>query len=564
MQYTVDGRLRRLTGEGAVRISQSHVYTGLGHLYSTNYVSTMPRVLADVSDISTTDTRGDALGNRWQQWSQTGTSSYVPFEHAGFPGQRSYADRVILSQYAPNGTGRLARTFTQGVVGSSAAETLYEYDLAGNTTAILTPVREGSGNTGDPIVAGQDRLMYYDAANQLRVTEARRTDAPNLGQTVLRLVERDEAVYDALGRRVGLSSRRRCYENNEFASAVCREVYVQRTVWAGSQEVYEDRVPLDTLYATPGIAPGDARWDQIPTLPVKEYPGAYYDPNPFFGAVAYGYGPTVDQPLIVVRAGYRDRWTSGGPTLNASVYAPAPFVVFPHWSPLGYANLATTRDGGQFHCTGSVENCTFAVAWGMSWSPYNPDFGRRPSWMGSLLEDKKEANGLQYRRNRYVDPVTGRFTQPDPIGIAGGLNLYGFAAGDPVNFADPFGLAADTVSVAPDARDPVAECLQYEFCRDLLGVAHRDTAKVTIRMATDDRDCLKFGHRDGCYSAESKSIILIPYTWTSRSMGSEVLVHELGHFLTDRFQPGCKGDQCEVIARQYGAFFKRSAGQEKQ
>jgi uncharacterized protein RhaS with RHS repeats len=31
-------------------------------------------------------------------------------------------------------------------------------------------------------------------------------------------------------------------------------------------------------------------------------------------------------------------------------------------------------------------------------------------------------------------------TQEDPIGLAGGLNLYGFAQGDPVNFSDPFGL----------------------------------------------------------------------------------------------------------------------------
>ncbi len=48
-----------------------------------------------------------------------------------------------------------------------------------------------------------------------------------------------------------------------------------------------------------------------------------------------------------------------------------------------------------------------------------------------------------YRRNRYYDPVTGRFTQEDPLGLAGGLNLYGFAAGDPVNFSDPFGLCPE-------------------------------------------------------------------------------------------------------------------------
>jgi uncharacterized protein RhaS with RHS repeats len=32
------------------------------------------------------------------------------------------------------------------------------------------------------------------------------------------------------------------------------------------------------------------------------------------------------------------------------------------------------------------------------------------------------------------------FTQEDPIGLAGGLNLYGYAGGDPINFHDPFGL----------------------------------------------------------------------------------------------------------------------------
>ncbi len=31
-------------------------------------------------------------------------------------------------------------------------------------------------------------------------------------------------------------------------------------------------------------------------------------------------------------------------------------------------------------------------------------------------------------------------TQEDPIGLAGGLNLYGYAGGDPVNYRDPFGL----------------------------------------------------------------------------------------------------------------------------
>jgi hypothetical protein len=52
----------------------------------------------------------------------------------------------------------------------------------------------------------------------------------------------------------------------------------------------------------------------------------------------------------------------------------------------------------------------------------------------------RDKTGQQYMRNRYYDPQTGQFTQTDPIGLAGGLNAYGFAAGDPVSYSDPSGL----------------------------------------------------------------------------------------------------------------------------
>jgi RHS repeat-associated protein len=64
------------------------------------------------------------------------------------------------------------------------------------------------------------------------------------------------------------------------------------------------------------------------------------------------------------------------------------------------------------------------------------------AWWGSLITGGRDASGQMYMRNRYYDPGSGRFTQEDPIGIAGGINLYGFAGGDPVNFSDPYGLRA--------------------------------------------------------------------------------------------------------------------------
>lgn len=48
--------------------------------------------------------------------------------------------------------------------------------------------------------------------------------------------------------------------------------------------------------------------------------------------------------------------------------------------------------------------------------------------------------GFTYMRNRWYDPATGRFLTQDPIGLAGGVNLYSYAGNNPVAYSDPFGL----------------------------------------------------------------------------------------------------------------------------
>jgi RHS repeat-associated protein len=49
--------------------------------------------------------------------------------------------------------------------------------------------------------------------------------------------------------------------------------------------------------------------------------------------------------------------------------------------------------------------------------------------------------GLYYNRARYYDAVLRRFVSEDPIGLAGGMNLFAYAS-DPVSLRDPFGLSA--------------------------------------------------------------------------------------------------------------------------
>ncbi|MTB82159.1 hypothetical protein GKR55_16885 [Providencia stuartii] len=58
--------------------------------------------------------------------------------------------------------------------------------------------------------------------------------------------------------------------------------------------------------------------------------------------------------------------------------------------------------------------------------------------------------GLHYNTFRYYAPDLGRFTQQDPIGLAGGLNLYQYAP-NPLTWVDPWGLTSQVVRYVSEA-----------------------------------------------------------------------------------------------------------------
>jgi len=82
------------------------------------------------------------------------------------------------------------------------------------------------------------------------------------------------------------------------------------------------------------------------------------------------------------------------------------------------------------------------------------------------------SGGFIYLRNRWYDPKTGRFLTQDPIGLAGGVNLYSYAGNNPVMFTDPFGLCPDWATRSRGI------CLVVDLIYSLASPFHRARGEV--------------------------------------------------------------------------------------
>jgi RHS repeat-associated protein len=315
------------------------------------------------------------------------------------------------------GVGR--QTLIIGKAGTDYAnDTSYSrYDRSGNRYW-QENYRQSSGNSVDITYS------YFAADQTLAVAE--RITLGGLHTSDAGAWE--EYRYDALGRRVLLRARRdstaaNCGANNGLCTPVQRNSYIERTVWDGDQPLYEIRAPGGDR-ATAGQLEADTVY--VDTI------GAPY------GRVAYTYGTDLDQPLDVIRVGYSFGYG------HLPGY-PGPVVVVPHFNWLGHGEMGTLPDGTDasgLHQTVGDTTAFVEIVWPALTTDVglHRSFGQPVPWFGNAIDERRDLSQNLYMRNRYYDPVTGRFTQEDPIGLAGGLNLYGFAGGDPVNFSDPFGL----------------------------------------------------------------------------------------------------------------------------
>jgi RHS repeat-associated protein len=440
-------------------------YSGLGHLLNSRLRAWDVNLANNQSvNFETIDTLShDALGNLVN-------THYVRGQNQG-NGQYTRTNESHRGNIYEPETGRLVAVLDYA---KSARDTI-RYDSAGSITGTWQ-VSVGLQTTGM-----EDRLSYYAADGAVRAADYRRADGTPTGQGPNRFVF-EEYRYDAYGRRVWVRARRECdginNQTDPSERGECRTDLVRRTVWDGFQELVE----IQQLG-------GDSDPMENDTTPLRRGAPDGIDQNPFIGRVLYTYGNVLDQPLSLIRVGYADSlayWGSARPWVLW-----APFSFLPLWNHLGEVDRAMFGAGAAPCMTVNGEQRCVIGAWPFGWSALQvPEFVPY-YWHGTVTENRRDKAQTLYKRYRLYDPLTGRFTQEDPIGLAGGLNLYGFAAGDPVNFSDPFGLCPwcfgsfmDPKLVFDMTSQMAFEALPYDQKRAMvLGMAQRN-AQLPIMVGS--------------------------------------------------------------------------------
>ncbi len=291
------------------------------------------------------------------------------------------------------------------------------YDPAGNQIGSDTYAQRYISTTGgtdnfDTAPTGQSFVRsYFDAAERMRISQ-RTYYFVDPSSNPRERTTYQEYFYDALGRRIAMRSQRdsTCTDAGDPTPGWDCAQTMERFTWDGDQLLKELR--------------DYGKWgDSSTTLNGGGGSGNFY------GQVTYTYalnhtGP--DVPVLVASGNIGN--------------------LVPQASWRGTYEAGTTTSGSNvtsYNWPGQQAGLYLAPDARIATINAN-------RWIGSLVEGKMDASGLVYDRNRYYDPSAGRFTQQDPAGLAGGVNLYGYAGGDPANSSDPFGLCP--VSMGGDGK----------------------------------------------------------------------------------------------------------------
>jgi RHS repeat-associated protein len=451
--------LPAMAGQQGVQRALNYLYYGSGHLHQVNLSQQhgdAPAVHQLISDIERDDlhrevarSQGalstrfalDPLGRRAAAWCRAGSlnTAFSPrdaawrqaIDHSGTP-QAHLLDGLMKEySYDPVGELRQSRHSLQGA-------TAHRYDATGRIEATArTGVAGAAGAAGAGGAAGaanQERFAYDPAGNLLDapIGGAASGAAPGyVRDNLVRVFEDKRYSYDGHGRlvrkRAGRHTEQRFEWDDESRLVAVHTTRRPRTPEAITQVTRFDYDAMGRRVAKHD-AFGSTRFVWEGMRLIEERRGAQ--------VVSYVYEPDGHVPMA--------RLDAKAEPAQASAVAQ---VFHFHNDPAGLPEELSSSEGNLcWRASYRTWGATVAEQWEVT------ALNGRPAASVDAAPQAVEQNlrfqgqyldrdtGLHYNTFRFYDPDIGRFIQPDPIGLAGGFNLHGYAP-NPIAWVDPWGLS---------------------------------------------------------------------------------------------------------------------------
>jgi RHS repeat-associated protein len=428
----------------------------------------------------------DAAGNLVERVDGAGRSAVFSYDSLNRATNAAYSDGTNLS-FSFDAAGSLNRavgpgatnTFGYGADGALASST----STAGGVTFEVRYLRDLAGNVTNLTYPDGRRVAYdFDAENRLaevrdwngRVYRFGRDGAGRVTEVAFPNGVSNAWTRDQAGRVTGWSyekSGTALVERNFTLDAVGR--ILDADYAAGPQPVFPATRRLDFAHnAADRITASGVYSGTNAESSVWMYDGAGAVTNGGGRSYAYGarglleraWGTNVDFEAGYDALGNRIWERSGGVERRFAVNYADPFkrplvetdalgTVVRHyvWGPDrllaveeadGTLRVALTDERGS---VAGLTDASGALTDTFVYGPYGEDWGRTGTnalafrWLGGY--GVRHAGGSLYvTRFRAYDADARRFLSADPLGLAGGGNLYAYGAGDPMFFVDPLGL----------------------------------------------------------------------------------------------------------------------------
>ncbi len=374
----------------------------------------------------------DAAGQLNNEVDQTGFTTNYIYNALGQLTELTNASGQMITAYTYNAAGNLSQTSNAN--GTFTTDT---YNIVGETTSIVNHAPGGAVNSSfaytynsageeTSVVSNSGATTYsYDATGQLT-------------QVVLPGGRTITYAYDSVGNRIEVS--------DSAASTVSYTTNnLDEYVTVGGTTYTYDR-DGNLLSSTTGGVTTTYTYNARGELVSVTSPGS---------AITYLYDAVGDR-IASTDNGVTTQYLID-PMVGDNVvgtFAPSGDVTNHYVYGVGLSSSLDASGAASFYdfdATGNTADVTGSNGSVESSYTYLP-FGQILSSTGSTsnlftfggqLGVQNSGDGLYAMGARFYDPSIGRFTQQDPLGLSGGdINTYRYAGNDPINRADPTGLAS--------------------------------------------------------------------------------------------------------------------------